>query len=107
MLTLAETRARYPARYPYHQLAVVAAQFAEQWAVEDIWITLDRCEAEVWLGVVLRADAPAGTGLYLARLAYSVALRFGWQVGEVSEIEHPGAFQPQWVIIWEVPQEAA
>jgi hypothetical protein len=106
-LTLAETRARYPAPHPYHQLAVVAAQFAEHSAIADIWLTPDRCEAEIWLGMVLRADALAGTGQYLARLAYYVALRFGWQVGEVTEIEHPGTCQPQWAIIWEVPDGAA
>jgi hypothetical protein len=106
-LTLAETRARYPARHPYHELAVLAAQFAEQWAIVAIWITLDLCDAEVWLGMLLREDAPAEMELYLARFADYVAPRFCWQVMEVTEIEHPGTFQPQWAIVWEVPEEAA
>jgi hypothetical protein len=107
MLTLAETRARYPACHPYHQLAVLAAQFAERWAIEEIWITLDLCDTEVWLGMLLGEDAPAEMELYLARFADYVAPRFGWQVMEVTEIEHPGSFPPQWAIIWEIPQAAA
>jgi hypothetical protein len=55
----------------------------------------------VWLGLLLRVDAPAGIAGSLHRFAGFVALPLGWRLVEVAEVENLPSSHLQRAIIWD------
>jgi hypothetical protein len=101
MQTLAAIRAAYPLAHPLHRLACMAAQLAEHEAVEAIWVTDDLIDGQVWLGLLLRADTPAGIDSDLRRFAGYATPLLGWKLVEVADVENLASTQLQRAIIWD------